>query len=208
MPVIAVEVLFVIAAIYFTPYYILSLFVTSDNVSLLQILEAISTTTATTSTAAAVIAEGQQKPCNIRLILPSGAKSKETFAEGADTTLSLLLSRVLVRLCLSAADGHRRFELLSGYPPRPLSTRLEELLLSAGTGANTDTADTDTDTDTTGSDAAAAAAAAGNGASHKGSNGAPAAASGRPTGGVIARSLHQKVSDLGLNNESVTVRYV
>jgi hypothetical protein len=46
------------------------------------------------------MAEEDSKPktCNIRLVLPSGQKSKESFTGNVETTLSEVLTRVLDRL--------------------------------------------------------------------------------------------------------------
>ena len=64
------------------------------------------------------------KAYNIRLVIPSGQKYKETFDDGQHTTLAEVLNRVAERLS-SEAPG-RRWDLLYGYPPKPLSKRLKE----------------------------------------------------------------------------------
>lgn len=104
------------------------------------------------------MAEEDSKPktCNIRLVLPSGQKSKESFTGNVETNLSEVLTRVLDRL--PADDHDKRFDLVYGYPPKPLSKRLLELQSSeSGTTPNS--------------------------------------------------WLYLKVSTLGFNNETVTVRF-
>ena len=72
---------------------------------------------------------------------PRAALGREVQGEllrGGGTTLALVLARVLSLLSMATPteeeQSSRRIDLLYGYPPKPLSKRLGELL-SAGAGA-------------------------------------------------------------------------
>lgn len=88
------------------------------------------------------------KPCNIRLVLPSGQKFKESFSEGNATSLAVVLNRVVDRLSATACaagehvsaptSSRRRFDLLYGYPPKRLSKRLADLAVSGNSESSGD----------------------------------------------------------------------
>ena len=142
---------------------------------ILQILEAIRTSSTSSGSTASTSSSSdaqKNKPCTLRLVLPSGQKSKESFESGPGTTLSLILARVVDRMQMTDQDlSCKRFDVLCGYPPRPLSKQLMDLVAS------------DSHCDSVGV-----------GVGDK--------------KGVISRCAHRHVGDIGLNNETLTVRFI
>lgn len=99
---------------------------------ILAVVAAAADHTSSSDAVDATVAAGgaSVKPCNIRLVFPSGAKFKESFADGTKTSVAEVLTRVLDRLPADCVGC--RFDLLYGFPPKPLSKRLVELMNERG----------------------------------------------------------------------------
>jgi hypothetical protein len=128
------------------------------------------------------------KACNMRLTYPSGQKHKETFEQGAGTTLALVLTRVLERLPVE--EHSLRFDLLYGYPSKPLSKRLVDIAAAADNSSGSSSSSSSSSRSSCDSSDSCGSGSIGS------------------SDALFVQCLQTTVTALSMNNETVTVHFV